>query len=73
VSLNRVVDLTHQGGALGERGDGLAIYCPQRTDTAPARLDEFTADYSVEGIALRRGLGIGDGWASLKNTPLGLA
>lgn len=46
------------------RDNGLAIYCPQRTDAAPARLDEFTADYSVEAIALRRGLGIGDDWAA---------
>jgi macrolide transport system ATP-binding/permease protein len=46
------------------RGNGLAIYCPQRTDVAPAGLVQFTDDYSPQAIVLRRGLGIRDGWSA---------
>jgi ATPase subunit of ABC transporter with duplicated ATPase domains len=45
------------------RGNGLATYCPQRTDAAPAILAGLVDDYSPQAIVLRRGLGIGDGWA----------
>jgi len=40
-----------------------ALYCAQRTDDAPARLQELALDYSAEASVLRQRLGIGDGWA----------
>ena len=46
------------------RGSGAALYCPQRTDTVPARLEAFTEGYSAEASVLRRGLGIGADWAA---------
>ena len=40
-----------------------ALYCAQRTDDAPAHLQELALDYSAEASVLRQRLGIGDGWA----------
>jgi ATPase subunit of ABC transporter with duplicated ATPase domains len=48
------------GGAVRE--GGAALYCPQRTDHAPARFAEFAADYSAEAHVLRRRLGIDEDW-----------
>ena len=49
-----------------------ALYCAQRTDDAPAHLQELALDYSAEASVLRQRLGIGDGWAGA-GTPLATA
>ena len=42
----------------------MALYCPQRTDAAPDRLEELADDRSAEASILRRRLGIGADWAT---------
>ena len=46
------------------RGIAVALYCPQRTDAAPDRLEELADDRSAEASILRRRLGIGADWAT---------
>ncbi|MDX9723472.1 MAG: ATP-binding cassette domain-containing protein [Myxococcota bacterium] len=42
---------------------GAALYCPQPTETEPALLEDFGADWGAEAGALRARLGIGEDWA----------
>ncbi|MFT9009587.1 MAG: ATP-binding cassette domain-containing protein [Bifidobacterium sp.] len=37
-------------------------YCPQRSDSAPANLDDFANDWSAETVGIRRALNIEDDW-----------
>ena len=44
------------------RTAGEAVYCPQRTDEAPAGLDVLLEDIDGEACRLRGRLGVGDDW-----------
>ncbi|MCH4208622.1 ATP-binding cassette domain-containing protein [Bifidobacterium sp.] len=44
-------------------GSLVSAYCPQRTDEAPANIEDFAIDWSPGTLQIREALGIGDDWA----------